>query len=211
MILESDPRPRYYKSSDIPVREDHVKDHHFYLIIKNPLNCFQDVVLRHAIKIKEKHNLSLHIFPGQMSFQNKMHPCIRINTFDPEQLAPVIAELQRINIRFVNDKQASPYESFIQYKRFIEFEQLFPGVYQDTSNPYRYFFRIPVDIDFEDFQNIIERIKNNCDFHLFDSFLTYLFYQDEILDFAGVYSHHCNKEKFLEFKSEIEKEVKKIR
>lgn len=206
LILESDPLPRYYADSDIPDGEFHIGDHHFYLLIKNPLSCFQDVVLRHAIAIKEKHKLNLHIFPGQMTYQNKIHPCIRINTPETAQIEPVIKELIKVGIKFVNDTKVKPYLSRIQYKRYIEFVTLDSGIYQDSTNLYRFFIKMPGDIEFDRFQEIIKRIKNNCDFHLFDAFLTYLFYGDSILDFAGVYSTHCDQNRFVEFKTELEKE-----
>ena len=61
-------------------------------------------------------------------------------------------------------------------------------------------------IELEDFVKGMENIKFNCDFHLFDSFLAEIFIDKDVYDFIGVYSKHCDKERFAELKQEIKKQ-----
>jgi hypothetical protein len=41
---------------------------------------------------------------------------------------------------------------------------------------------------------------------LFDSFLAEIFIDKDVYDFIGVYSKHCDKERFAELKQEIKKQ-----
>ncbi|OYT12853.1 MAG: hypothetical protein B6I19_08175 [Bacteroidetes bacterium 4572_114] len=107
--------------------------------------------------------------------------------------------------RFYPDKKVDAYTSFIFFKKYTSFINIEKGVYQDESNQHRFFFEIPKQIEFNQFKKGMEQIKNNCDYHLFDSFLVFLFYKNKIKDFIGIYSQHCDKSRFGELKQEIKK------
>ena len=204
LILESDPNPDYYAKKDFPPNKKHVGDRHLYLLVNNQINCFQDVILRNRNRIKRIHNLN--IYPGYMSFQNKNVPCIRINTSNIDQLPLLIKEFKNVGLKFIKDKKVKAYDSFIHFKKYINFEKIDENIYQDHENQNRFFFQIDKFIEMEDFVKGIESIKFNCDFHLFDSFLAEIFIDKDVYDFIGVYSKHCDKERFAELKQQIKKQ-----
>ena len=205
LVLESDPNPVYYGLHDFPPNKEHIGDKHLYLLVRNKINCFQDVILRNAGKIREQFDFKMHIYPGNMTFQNKTYQCIRLDTAYIDQLPILITELKKLNIKLVKDVKLKAYVSQIYFKKFIEYVKIEDGVYQDNDNQNRYFFRIHKHLDFEDFINGMEQIKNSCNYHLFDSFLTDMFYRNDVLDFIGVYSEHCDESRFGELKEEIYK------
>ncbi len=205
LILESDPTPDYYAKGNFPPNENHVSDRHLYLPVKRSINCFQDVIYRKASLLAKELGSGLSIYPGQMTFQNEEHQCIRLNMETTDQLPVLIKEFNNLGVQFYSDKTVKPYTSFIYYKKYTAFEYIEDGVYQDENNQYRYFFEIPKQTEFNEFKNNIDKIKANCDYHLFDSFLVFLFYKDQIKDFIGIYSNHCDKNRFGELKQEINK------
>ena len=206
LVLESDPNPDYYSKRDFSPNKKHVGDRHLYLLVKNQINCFQDVVLRTTNRIKRTYNFDMHIHPGFMTFQNKDVPCIRINTSNIDQLPIIIDEFNKIGISFKKDQNVKAYESFIHFKKYIHFEKIDENVFQDKDNPNRFFFQIDKFIELEDFIKGMKNIKYNCDFHLFDAFLAEIFIGEDALDFIGVYSKHCDKDRFAELKQEIKKQ-----
>jgi hypothetical protein len=203
LVLESDPNPVYYGLQNFPPNKEHVGDKHLYLLVKNKINCFQDVILRNAGKIREKFDFKMHIYPGSMTFQNKTYQCIRLDTTYIEQLPILINELKKLDLLLVKDNKVKAYKSLIYFKKFIEYAKVEDGVYQDKDNKNRYFFRIQKHLEFEDFIKGMKQIKNNCNFHLFDSFLTDMFYRNDVLDFIGIYSEHCDESRFGELKQQI--------
>jgi len=203
LVMESDPTPDYYAKGNFPPNKEHVSDRHLYLPIKKSINCFQDVVYRKACKLVEKSESKLSIYPGQMTFQNEEHQCIRINISKTELLSTLIDEFSNLGLRFYNNKHALTYSSFIYYKKYTDFDFIENGVYKDKNNEFRYFFEIQKQIEYEEFKKGIQQIKNNCDYHLFDSFLVFLFYKNKVRDFIGIYSRHCDETRFGELKKEI--------
>jgi len=203
LILESDPTPDYYAKGNFPPNKEHVSDRHLYLPVKKNVNCFQDVIYRKACLLTEKLDSVLSIYPGQMTFQNKEHQCIRINISSDIHLSELIKEFSDLGIKFYSDKHVLTYSSLIYYKKYTDFNFMEDGVYNDKNNKNRYFFEIPRQIDFDEFKKGIQKIKNNCDYHLFDSFMVSLFYKNGVRDFIGIYSLHCDETRFGELKKQI--------
>ncbi len=204
LVLESDPTPGYYAKNNFPVNK-HVNDWHFYIPVEKQVICFQDIILRNAPIINDKLKSNLRIYPGQILFNNQNHACVRVNTDNPDTLPAFIEELIKMGLVLFSDRKAPEYESAIYFKKYTVYTKLGEGIYQDKNNENRYFFEIPNLINFDDFLAGIEKIKNNCNYHLFDSFLSSIFIENSTQDFIGVYSEHCDKDRFGELKKEIEK------
>ena len=206
LVLESSSSPDYYARNNFPPNEKHSTDRrHLYLLVKAQVICFQDLVLRQADHLRRKQNLTIKVFPGQIRFHKNLYQCIRINMKDLKELPLLIAELESNGIKFLGDKKTADDKAHVVYKKYIEFEELEEGVFQDANNENRYFFKAPHWIEFDKFTKGMEQIKLSCDFNLFDSFFSYHFIKEEVVHFIGIYSKHCEKSKFHELKEEISK------
>ena len=204
VILESSSNPDYYAKQHFPPSKSSFK-RHLFIPVKKSVTCFQDSVIRAVVKIREKTNQHLHIYPGQISFENKIHQCIHMRIEDLNLLDILIKELKEIDIEFYTNKKVKPYESTMIFKKHTRFSELMASVYQDADNENRFFFKISNHIEFDKFEKGMEQIKINCNYHLFDSFLSHFFVKDTVEDFIGIYSKHCDKNRFNELKENIEK------
>jgi len=204
LILESSPDPSYYSRAGFPENLKSVSDHHLYLVVKKPIPCFQDMVMRQSHKMKERLGIDLHIAPGQIRLLGKMYSCIRIRTEDTSNLKTIIEEFRKLGIRFMADRHVAPYEAFIQIKRYTDFEIIEPGIFRDKENPKRYFVTIPGSIEYDAFEELIKEVKNNCNFHMFDASLVYLNCGARFIEMVSVYSEHCEEERLSEMKRILE-------
>lgn len=203
LLLESDHNPGYYSVQNFPPNKKKASDRHCYLLVKNSVNCFQDIVLRLAREVRQNIDHNLHLTPGQMTFNNKEYQCVRINTREMEYVPEVISNLKSLGIEFVSDKKFDKYTSLIYFKKYIQFIKLMDGVYQDANLAGRYFFEIPKTINYNEFESKISSIKNSCNFHLFDAFFNHFFFKDSVQDFVGIYSEHCDEKRFDELKAQL--------
>ncbi len=203
LIIESNPQPDYYALQNFPPNTNHVNDRHIYLLANNQTNCFQDIVLTVSYNLKSRLHKDLRIFPGQMTFHNKDFQAVRINTTTTKDLPVIIRELQNNGVELMKDKKVATYSSRLYFKKFIEFIELESGVYQDIDNLNRYFFKISHKPNFDEFTIKMEKIKNNCQFHLFDPFFASLFIKMESVYFIGIYSEHCDQARFGDLKQQI--------
>ncbi len=205
LILQSDANPDYYARQNFPPSKESGKDRYLYLVAKKQISCFQDIILRYTDQLAKETKEELNIFPGQMSFQNEAHLCVRINSENTEHLPKLIEKLQSLDIQLFNNKSIKPYTSLVFYKKFIEFDQIEEGVYGEKNNKNRFFFVLNKQLEFEELSAGIQNIKSNCDFHLFDTFLSSIYLNSSIIDFIGIYSDHCDKNRFGELKENINK------
>lgn len=209
-ILESDYLPGYYSKGDFPLKKENYQKHHFYLPVKKSVICFQDVVLKIAARIKKEFKAEMHVSPGQMTFQNKNYQCVKIRANETKQMKLLVSELQNAGINFFPPHKVEPYKSVIYTKRYVSFTEIFEGIYRDQDCEGRYFIQLQETPEYPLFKEIISKIKYNCKFHLFDSFLSSHINKNKVIDFAGIYSEHCQKERLNELKAELEKELLKV-
>ena len=204
-MLESSQLPDYYARNNFPPNKKHFTDHHLYLLVKDPLICYQDMVLRNAYLLRQEHNLTIRAFPGQISLHKHLYQCIRINVKDIKELPLFISEMESRGIDFIKEKKVAEDNAHVVYKKYIEFEKLEDGVFRDHQNESRYFFSSPNMLEFDYFTTSMDLIKWNCDYNLFDSFLSSLFLKEKVIDLIGIYSNHCDHNRFKDLKLEISK------
>lgn len=210
LILHSGNAKGYYSRGNFLHDQKKSQDFHLFLIVKKGSSCFQDVVIREGIKIARDFKCEIHLSPGQINFENKPTLAIRFRPTEIEHLDTVVKALTKHNIKFVKDKKIEPFQSTIFYKRYIEFKQLQDGVFQDNNIDSRYFIQMPGLISYEEFEKMMNKIKNTTKFKMFDYFLAQLYHKDKMIDFAGVYSKNCQIDMFDEFKKEIIKQYKEV-
>ncbi len=208
LILESDPEPGYFSKNGFPENLEHASDHHLYIITKHPITCFQDWVIQHSFKVRNKLNINLHISPGQLNFLNKQHNCIRIRTQEVSSIKPFLNDLKQLDVDFVkHTKHIQPYNSIVHFKKHAEMTLISEGVYADVNDKNRHFIKLPVNLDFDEFESVVEQIKNNCGFNMFNAAYAMLARRDEMMNFIAVYSKHCDEKRLPEFKYYLDKHI----
>ncbi len=210
LILESDPEPGYFSKNGFPENLAHASDHHLYILTKHPVTCFQDWVIQHSFRVRNKLKINLHISPGQMSFLNVQHNCIRMRTQEISSIKPFLDDLKKLNIKFVGHTNMQPIKSIVHFKKHIEIKPISQGIFSDIFDKNRHFVEIPQHIELnelEEFEKIIEKIKNNCQFNMFNAALVSIARRDRVINMIAIYSKHCDESKLPEFKYYLEKHI----
>ena len=208
LILESDPEPGYFSKNGFPENLAHASDHHLYILTKHPVTCFQDWVIQHSFKVRDELKIDLHISPGQISFLNKQHNCIRIRTQEIENIGPFLKDLKDLDIEFIkHSKHVRPYNSVVHFKKHVKLSLLGEGVFSDVNDENCHFIKVPKSLEFEEFEKIVEKIKNNCGFNMFNVAYAVLPRRDEVMNFIAIYSTHCDETRLPEFIYYLEKHI----
>jgi hypothetical protein len=205
LILESDPEPGYFSKNGFPENLVTAKDHHLYILTKHPITCFQDWVIQQACIAKNRHNVHVHVSPGQLTFQNKPHNCIRMRTQEVDNIKPFIDLLLSKEVSFVKHTKVKPFKSIVHFKKHIEIESIGDGIYADLHDKNRHFVEIPILVEYDEFEKLVEGIKNNCKFNMFNAALVSMARRDKVINFIAVYSKHCDESKLPEFKFYLDK------
>lgn len=210
LVLNSGQAKGYYTRGDFLNDQKKTSDFHLFLLIKKSPSCFQDIVIRESLKLSRDLKCNIHLGPGQITFENKSALMVRFRASEADHINKVVEALNQKGIEFVKNKKVDTFNTIAFYKKYIEYKEIFKDIYQDNDIKSRYFIKIPDLISFDEFCKIMKSIKNNTKFHMFEAFFAQLYYQNSILDFAGIFSNNCQLNKFEEFKKEIDIRYKEI-
>jgi hypothetical protein len=206
LILESDPEPGYFSKNGFPENLARTNDHHLYILTKHPVACFQDWVIQQACLAKNRYDIPVHVSPGQLTFKNIAHNTIRMRTQEVESIKPFVELLQNKGVRFVKHTHAKPFKSVVHFKKHIEMETIAPGVWKDLHDKNRHFIELPRLVEeYEVFEQLIEDIKNNCSFNMFNAAKIVMPRRERVINLIAVYSKHCDENRLPEFKEHVDK------
>ncbi len=205
LILESDPEPGYFSRNGFPENLAHANDHHLYLLTQKPITCFQDWIIQQACIAKNRYGINIRVSPGQLIFKNKAHNCIRMRTQEVDNVKRFVDFLKEQDVKFIKHTSVKPFESLVHFKKHIEIRSVGNGVYADLHDKNRHFVKIPVLVDFEEFEKIVKEIKNNCNFSMFNAAQVSMTRREKVINFIAIYSKDCDENRLPEFKKFVDK------
>jgi len=200
MVLESNHIDGYY--TNLPVEQQTPLEHHYFLLMKNNIPCFQDRVIRSISFFEKDNNKILHIYPGHMFVHGKEYIFIRFRQGEFDDVMEMLPYFEKRGIEFMHNKRFPTVRALIQFKEMVEMEEISTNVFRDKSAHHIFFLPIKIDIEYETFDKMISYIRNNCDFKHFEGSLVYsVNAQYRIEDFAKIYSPNCDETRLEEFDS----------
>ncbi len=210
LILESNRMIGFYES--VPQENKRPIAHHYFLLMKSGIPCFQDRVFRSISFYERDSGDALHVYPGHMNVHGKEYNFIRIRQSEFEKVMGMLSYFEKRNISFIKPKKFSAVKTLIQFKEMVDMEEIETNIYRDKSAPHVFFMPISIDIEYLKFEKMIHYIRNNCDFKHFEASLVYSINSDyKITDYAKIYSPNCEEKRLLEFDENFTKAAKEFR
>ena len=212
LVLSSNHPDGYYER--LAVEKNTVKEHHFFLLVKKEVTCFQDRVFRTISFYEKKNKVDVNAFPGRINYKNKSHSCIRFRESELEMILELIPEFENRGIEFFDNKKSKfePYETVVQFKKYIDADEIKENIFKDNIAKNIYYVPISEDIEFDFFKKVIDYIRNNCDFKSFDASLVYsLDSKYRVQDYVMIYSPNCQVDRLLEFKEKLPDALKVVK
>jgi len=198
MVLESNRMIGFY--SNVPHENQTPIGHHYFLLMKKGIPCFQDRVFRSISFYAKDHDKVLHVYPGHMNVHGNEYNFIRFRQSEFDDVMGMLSYFEKRNIEFVKSKRFSSVKTVIQFKELVQMEEIMPNVYRDKSAHHVFFLPISIDIEFLKFDKMLSFIRNNCDFKHFEASLVYSVNSEyKIDDFAKIYSPNCEESRLVEF------------
>ncbi|MEA3451004.1 MAG: hypothetical protein U9Q83_03775, partial [Bacteroidota bacterium] len=156
LVLSSNHPDGYYER--LAVEKNTVKEHHFFLLVKKEVTCFQDRVFRTICFFEKRRNVVVNAFPGRITYKNKSHSCIRFRESELDLILDLIPEFENRGIEFFDNKRVKfePYESVVQFKKFIDADEIEENTFKDKIAKNIYYIPISEGIDFDFFKKVID-------------------------------------------------------
>ncbi len=179
LILQSNRQPGYYSVSDFPEEGKSLTESSFYLVLDSHLMCCFDKLLRKVQKIRDRFPATLSFCMGELELNHQTKSCIRVTTLSESNLGVIIKGLEDQGVIFHPFQKIKDQVSRIYFKKFEELELITEGIYKKGVVNNEYFLQIPLEISWEEFTQITEKVRNN---------ISVLFYDAAL---ATIQLHHC--------------------
>jgi len=210
LILQSNYIMGYYSVMNEEIRTPLLN--HYYLLMKKNIPCFQDRVFRSVSFYEKDHNKLLHVYPGHMNVHGNEYNFIRFRHSEFNDVMNLLPYLEKRNIEFIKAKRFSAVRTVIQFKEMVTFEEIQTNIYRDASAHHVFFMPLKLDVEYLTFSKMINYIRNNCDFKLFEASLVYsVNAKYKIDDYAKIYSPNCEEERLSEFEENFNKAAKEFK
>jgi hypothetical protein len=156
----------------------------------------EEKVIRVTQKIKADHNFKFDGTPGMVTLYNMLNPCIRFKELTSyKDLPPILKAYEEEGIEFMSNRNIEPFTGIIKVKKYFLIEAISDNAFKDAENPDMYYFRIPAQLRFNQFEKITVDIKRNLENPNFDAALGTIYRKEGIVDLIRIYDDKCTLER----------------
>ena len=156
----------------------------------------EEKVIRVTQKIKADHNFKFDGTPGMVTLFNMLNPCIRFKELTSyKDLPPILKAYEEEGIEFMSNRNIEPFTGIIKVKKYFLIEAISDNAFKDAENPDMYYFRIPAQLRFNQFEKITVDIKRNLENPNFDAALGTIYRKEGIVDLIRIYDDKCTLER----------------
>lgn len=207
VLTNHNPFPGFVQSPEKFV--SHEKPQSFYLIMM--YRYFPEKLERIAKALNDENIIDCCSSSGEIIIQNNILPCIRIKKLKVVKLLPEIQDFYKRNdIKFMGYKKIQGDAKIKVFKHFKIIE-LAEGVYRDLCEGEKFYFNIPLQLNWKLFDYFTKRVKSNLLDTNFDAALGVINRFTGPQDVIRVYDSNKTLERALEIKKIYNREFKKER
>jgi hypothetical protein len=191
LVLEAFfPYPGYYGTT-IP---DHDTPKSLYAITRSKYT--EEKVIRVTQKIKSDHDFKFDGTPGMVTLYNMLNPCIRFKEIASYDKVPAILKAyENEGIEFMGNRNIEPFTGIIKVKKYFLIEAISDYAFKDSEVANVYYFSIPVQLRFNQFEKITVELKHSLDNPRFDAALGTIFRKSGLVDLIRIYDDKCTPER----------------
>lgn len=169
----------------------------------------EEKVIRVTQKIKADHNFKFDATPGMVTLYNMLNPCIRFKELPSyKDLPPVLKAYESEGIEFMSNRNIEPFTGIIKVKKYFLIEAISDYAFKDAETEGMYYFRIPVQLRFNQFEKITVDLKAKLENPKFDAALGTIYRKEGIVDLIRIYDDKCTIEKLDMIRSKYLQAIK---
>jgi hypothetical protein len=156
----------------------------------------EEKIIRVTQKIKSEHNFKFDGTPGMVTLYNMLNPCIRFKELTSyEQVPAILKAYEDDGIEFMSNRKIEPFTGIIKVKKYFLMEAISDYAFKDAEVEGVYYFSIPVQLRFNQFEKITIDLKHNIEDHKFDAALGTIFRKSGLVDLIRIYDDKCTLER----------------
>ena len=171
----------------------------------------EEKLIRVTQKIKNEGNYRFDATPGLVTLYNMLNPCIRFkNTSRYDEVPVILKAFENEGIEFMSNRNIEPFTGIIKVKKYFLLDVVSESTFNDAENPHMFYFSIPVQLRFNQFEKITIELKQNIDDPNFDAALGTIFRKSGLVDLIRIYDEKCTPAKLEYIRSKYIQAIEKL-
>ena len=156
----------------------------------------EEKLIRVTQKIKNERKMLFDATPGMVTLYNMLNPCIRFKHLNSYTEVPeILRAFAEEGIEFMSNRNIEPYSGIIKVKKYFLVEVISPSIFLDAEDPNMFYFSIPVQLRFNQFEKITLDLKQNLEDSNFDAALGTIYRKSGLIDLIRIYADKCTPER----------------
>ncbi len=206
LVLEAfDPFPGYHGTT-VPDKDT---PHALYAITRSKYT--EEKIIRVTQKIKSEKQLDFDGTPGMVTLYNMLNPCLRLKDVGLYEDVPgILKAYEDEGIEFMSNRKIEPYSGIIKVKKYFLVEVISDSIFLDAEIPKMFYFSIPSQLRFNQFEKITIELKQNMDDPNFDAALGTIYRKSGLVDLIRIYADNYTPEKLEHIRSRYIQAIEKI-
>lgn len=197
-------------SNPFPGNPNPVNRSLLYLIIANKEPNLNEFLLRITQNINRNSTKKIDASPCEITIYNKFYKAIRLYNHQTEELPEIETLYKMYGINFLKKQEVKPFISLIKVHKYFELVEIKTGIFQTQKDAHFTYVKIPFELKWEDFEQIVSQAKSegaykNCDFAL-----AVFYSKDGFDDFIRIFSDQCDPEKQVHFQTYLYESIKTL-
>jgi hypothetical protein len=171
----------------------------------------EEKLIRVTQKIKVDHKMNFDATPGMVTLYNMLNPCIRFKDIKSyEDVPTVLKAYEDEGIEFMSNRNIEPYTGIIKVKKYFLVEVVSDSIFLDAEEPNMFYFSIPVQLRFNQFEKITLDLKQNIDDSNFDAALGTIYRKTGLVDLIRIYADKYTPERLEQIRSRYIQAIEKL-
>jgi hypothetical protein len=168
----------------------------------------EEKIIRVTQKIKADYNFKFDGTPGMVTLYNMLNPCIRFKELKSYQdLPPILKAYENEGIEFMSNRNIEPFTGIIKVKKYFLIEAISDYAFKDAETQGMFYFSIPVQLRFKQFEKITVDLKSKLEDPKFDAALGTIYRKEGIVDLIRIYDDKCTEERLDMIRSKYLKAI----
>jgi hypothetical protein len=156
----------------------------------------EEKIIRVIQKIKNDHKYSFDATPGMVTLYNMLNPCVRFKDLKSYDEVPAILEaFEDDGIEFMSNRNVEPFVGVIKVKKYFLVEVLSDYLFKAVDEPHIYYFTVPAQLRFNQFEKMTAEVKHTLNDANFDAALGTIFRKTGLIDIIRIYDEKCTADK----------------
>jgi hypothetical protein len=171
----------------------------------------EEKLIRVTQKIKTEKKLSFDGTPGMVTLYNMLNPCLRLKDVGTYENVPgILKAYEDEGIEFMSNRPVEPYAGIIKVKKYFLVEVISDHVFIDAEDPHIFYFTIPIQLRFNQFEKITMDIKKNIEDPNFDAALGTIYRKTGLVDLIRIFAENYSQEHLELIRSRYLKAIDKL-